>query len=172
MEVKKNLSLPSIISKIAAALVILTSVAGQQLVSFRSHARVRGLVRQAMAGDRTPSVEQEQERLLPPPPLKCPTEKLTSISGLVVNYSRQETRVYIRIRTSARTTQGFTLKLPKSHPAIDYFLFEGEPFKDVHWKLVEKSQSRLLPNMSATVWICDDGSMPLIDWRPSGLKKK
>jgi len=70
------------------------------------------------------------------------------------------------MRTDEATTESFTLRFRKTQEASRSFLMNGEGFKTGDWKLIERSRYRLRPRMRATVWVCDDGSTPIVDWRP------
>ena len=70
------------------------------------------------------------------------------------------------MRTDEATTESFTLRFRKTEDAAKWFLVMAEPFKQSDWALIERSRYRLRPNMRASVWVCDDGSTPIVDWRP------
>ena len=75
----------------------------------------------------------------------------------------------LRVRTDEETTENFTLRFPKTEDGSKHFLLKGEGFKPEDWGQIEVSRSRLKPKMRATVWVCDDGSTPIIEWRPAEL---
>jgi hypothetical protein len=70
------------------------------------------------------------------------------------------------MRTDEATTERFTFRVSDSENAAKGFLLRGDPFKESDWKLVELKKGRLRPKMRATVWVCDDNSTPVVDWRP------
>ena len=43
----------------------------------------------------------------------------------------------------------------------------GAEFKAEDWKRIEGRPGHLKPGMRAIVWVCDDGSTPVVDWRPA-----
>ncbi|MGE0130406.1 MAG: hypothetical protein AB7U82_20205 [Blastocatellales bacterium] len=106
------------------------------------------------------------QRIAPPSALKCSRNHLTSFMGRVTSYQRSQTRIFIRVRTDEQTTESFTLKFTKNDDPAKLFLMRGEEFKQSDWKLIEVSTGRLRKPMRAIVWVCDDGSNPVIDWRP------
>ncbi len=106
------------------------------------------------------------QRIRPPESLKCPRDHLTSFTGTVLSYSRSSARTEIRMRTDENTTERFVLHHPKSKDPSKFFLLRAVPFKQGDWSAIESATGRLLPNMRATVWVCDDGSNPIIDWQP------
>lgn len=112
-----------------------------------------------------PSMARAQ-RLMPPESVTCDPNHLTSFTGRVLWYQRGPGRVRLRMRTDEETTESFTLKFPKGEDAAKWFLLKGGPFKPGDWALIERRRYRLRPRMRATVWVCDDGSNPTIDWRP------
>ncbi len=106
------------------------------------------------------------QRAAPPSPLRCDRNHLTSFTGRVVSYRRQTGSIVLRVRTDEETTEDFSLRFDKSEDGSKHFLMRGQPFKPSDWALVEASRTRLRPKMRAIVWVCDDGSAPVIDWRP------
>ncbi len=111
-------------------------------------------------------VASSGQRLAPPSSLKCSRDHLTSFTGRILAYERGSSRIFIRVRTDEETTESFTLKLAKAEEAASHFLMRGETFKQGDWKLIEASPGKLHQPMRATIWVCDDGSTPVIDWRP------
>jgi hypothetical protein len=108
-----------------------------------------------------------QRRIRPPDSIKCDYNHLTSFTGRILYYERRPGRVSLRMRTDEATTENFTLRFRKTEDAAKWFLMKGELFKQSDWALIERSRYRLRPRIRATVWVCDDGSKPIIDWRPS-----
>lgn len=101
-----------------------------------------------------------------PDRVTCPRNNLTSFTGRVLSFSRTNVRTVIRMRTDEDTTEKFTLHHPKSNDAKKWFLLRGKPFEGSDWALIESARNRLWPNMRATVWVCDDGTSPIVDWQP------
>lgn len=112
------------------------------------------------------SAARAQGRLAPPESVKCDPNHLTSFTGKILSYSRRPGRVSLRVRTDEETTESFTLRFRKSEDAARWFLLRGEPFKRADWAVIERRRYQLRQPMRATVWVCDDGSNPMIDWRP------
>ncbi|MEP7271464.1 MAG: hypothetical protein ABI882_08150 [Acidobacteriota bacterium] len=115
------------------------------------------------------------QRAAPPSPLTCDRNHLTSFTGRVVSYRRQmgqmgqkgqNGRITLRVHTDDATTEDFSIRLGASEDGSKHFLMRGQPFKPSDWTLVEATRTRLRPKMRAIVWVCDDGSAPVIDWRP------
>ena len=106
------------------------------------------------------------EKLRWPDGVKCPRNHLTSFTGTILSYSRALGHTEIRMRTDEHTTEKFVLQHPKSEDPSLWFLLRGMPFKGPDWAAIESEKGRLRPNMRATVWVCDDGSNPIVDWRP------
>jgi hypothetical protein len=107
-----------------------------------------------------------QRRIRPPDGIKCDDNHLTSFTGKILSYKRMPGRVFLRMRTDEATTESFTLRFRRTDDAARWFLLMGEQFKQSDWSLIERSRYRLRPNMRATVWVCDDGTTPIVDWRP------
>jgi len=122
-------------------------------------------------GRRAPQPQPENQRtvgqrIAPPSSLKCSRDHLTSFMGRVIAYQRSPRRIFIRVRIDEETTESFTLKFTRNDDPARLFLLRGEEFKPGDLKLIEVSTGRLRKPMRAIVWVCDDGSNPVIDWRP------
>lgn len=113
------------------------------------------------------SMAQAQRRIMPPESITCDDNHLTSFTGKILSYQRRPGRVALRMRTDEATTESFVLSFRRTEDAAKWFLLMGEQFKASDWKLIERSRYRLRPNMRATVWVCDDHSTPIVDWRPN-----
>lgn len=116
----------------------------------------------------------QEGRLRPPTGLSCDRNHTTSFTGRITGYSRSTRRIFIRVRTDEQTTEQFTIPLGRGEDASKKFLFQGEAFKAVDWKKIEKGRGRLKPGMRAIIWACrddrDDFRAELIDWRPNENK--
>jgi len=113
----------------------------------------------------------QRGRIRPPDLIKCDLNHVTSFTGTILSYRRSASRLVLRVRTDEATTEEFTLKFARGADATKSFLLHGEEFKASDWSLIERSRYRLKrPGMRATVWVCDDGSNPTIDWRPREKK--
>lgn len=108
----------------------------------------------------------EGQRIAPASPLKCDRNHLTSFMGRVVAYKRDSSRITIRLRTDENTNERFEIKLGKGDSAEKHFLMRGESFQQHDWSAVEERRSVLKTGMRAIIWVCDDGTAPVIDWRP------
>ena len=113
------------------------------------------------------SPTRAQGRLRPPDSIRCDPNHLTSFTGRILSYQRRPGRIWIRMRTDEATTESFTLRFRRTEDAARWFLLMGELFKQSDWRLIERSRYGVRPNMRSSVWVCDDGSTPIIDWRPS-----
>jgi len=111
-----------------------------------------------------------QGRIRPPDAIKCDPNHLTSFTGTILSSRRSASRLWLRMRTDEATTESFTLKFARGVDATKSFLLHGEEFKGSDWQLIERSRYRLRPRLRATVWVCDDGANPTIDWRPREKK--
>ena len=107
-----------------------------------------------------------QGRLAPSKGVKCDPNHLTSFTGRILDYRRTPEKLSLRMHTDEETTESFTLRFRKTQSPATWFLINGEPFKASDWRLIERSRYHLRPRMRATVWVCDDGSKPIVDWRP------
>lgn len=106
------------------------------------------------------------QRLRPPASLKCSRDHLTSFQGRIIDYKRAKNSIFLNVRTDEETSENFTLKWEDPEKAEKWFLLRGEEFKADDWKLIETASGRLVDGTRIIVWVCDDGSKPVFDWRP------
>jgi hypothetical protein len=106
------------------------------------------------------------QRSRPPASLQCTRDHLTSFQGRILEYKRGPQDISIRVRTDEETTESFTLKWESSDKAESWLLLRGEGFKAEDWKQIESATGKLHEGMRVFVWVCDDGSKPVFDWRP------
>jgi hypothetical protein len=107
------------------------------------------------------------QRLRPPEKIRCSRDHLTSFSGAVLTFKRNNNETFLRIRTDEDTAETFTLKHLGKESAAEWFLLRGKAFESSDWKLIEIRRNKLHPRMRATVWACDDGTTPIVDWQPA-----
>jgi len=110
------------------------------------------------------------QRLRPPESITCSRDRLTAFQGRVVDYKRNKQDISIRVRTDEETTEAFTLKWTAPEQPEPWLLMRGEKFKSDDWKLVESAPGRLRDGVRIIVWVCGDGSKPILDWRPTNEK--
>jgi hypothetical protein len=108
----------------------------------------------------------ESQRVAPPSPIRCDRNHLTSFIGKVISYRRQPKRISLRVRTDDATTESFEFGFDKVEEVMGQFLLRAETFKASDWSTIEVSSGKLHPGMRVIVWVCDDGSKPVFDWRP------
>jgi len=106
------------------------------------------------------------QRLRPPASLKCTRDHLTAFQGRILSYTRGKQDISLRVRTDEETTESFSLKWTASEKPETWFLLRGEAFKTDDWKLIESATGKLRDDTRIIVWVCDDGSKPVFDWRP------
>ena len=114
-----------------------------------------------------PPLARESQRVAPPTALGCDRNHLTSFIGKVISYRRQPQKISLRVRTDDATTESFVLEFAKVEDATRQFLLDAETFKASDWTAIEVSSGKLRPGMRVIVWVCDDGSKPVFDWRPA-----
>jgi len=106
-------------------------------------------------------------RLAPPPAVTCDRNHLTSWTGLVTGYKRDEQSIWIEISTDEGTVEQTTIQHRGFQDASTHFLLWDEPFAPTEWTAIEATPGNLIDGMRATVWVCEDGKTPaMIDWRP------
>jgi hypothetical protein len=96
--------------------------------------------------------------------ITCPRDHLTSYTGLVTGYRRENGRTSLTIRTDWDTTERVELKHPGTDDPSRWFLLRGRPFTPDDWKEIEVERGRLKPKMRASAWVCDDGTNAILDW--------
>lgn len=129
----------------------------------------------AVAQGRDPRLQTsrgESQRIAPPEWIKCPRSHLTSYNGKVLAFRRQPGRTLIRVRTDWETTEQVVLHYVRNEPPIKWFRLNGRPFASDDWDLIESGKNELRPGMRANIWVCDDGSNPIVDWRPPAAEAR
>ena len=109
---------------------------------------------------------QRGGRLRPPEKIPCVREKLTSFTGKVQSYSRDEAHLALTVRTDEDTTEKLTLRYEKKDDPARWFLLWSEAFQPSDWAAIEAARGRLRAGMRATAWVCEGGGNPIIDWQP------
>lgn len=112
------------------------------------------------------SLNDSVQRLRPPESIKCSRDRLTAFQGNVIEYQRAKQDISLRVRTDEDTTERFSLKWAANEQPDTWLLTRGQAFKPEDWKLIESAPGNLLEGTRVIVWVCDDGSKPVIDWRP------
>ena len=109
---------------------------------------------------------ESSQRIRPPEKITCSRDHLTSFTGKVLSMKRQKGSTRMRMRTDEETSEQFTLRHASDNPS-QYFLMWGENFAENDWKRIEAGKNQLRPNLRATVWVCDNGENPVVDWQPA-----
>ncbi len=109
---------------------------------------------------------ESAQRIRPPEKITCSRNLLTSYTGRVLSMKRQKGSTRIRMRTDEETSEQFTLRHTTDNPS-EFFLLWGERFSESDWKRIETGRNQLRPDLRATVWICDNGENPVVDWQPA-----
>lgn len=107
-----------------------------------------------------------QGRLAAPAAPACSRDHLTSFTGVVSGYRRTPTELRLTVKTDEATTEKIVLKYQRDEDVARWFLFGRERFEEKHWREIERAPGRLKAGARATVWVCDDGSQPVVDWEP------
>jgi len=106
-------------------------------------------------------------RIAPPSVISCDHDQLTSWTGAVSGYRREENSTWIEISTDEQTVEQTAVPNDGSADAYAHYLLWGEPFKKSDWPAIETSPGKLISGMRATAWVCLDGKTPpVIDWQP------
>jgi hypothetical protein len=105
-------------------------------------------------------------RLRPPDSIECSRDKLTSFTGVVRQWSRAPKRIRLRVDTDEETRERFELLIKKGEDITRRFLIRGGKFGQESWKEIEAAPGKLRPGVRATVWVCEGGSNPVVDFHP------
>jgi hypothetical protein len=70
------------------------------------------------------------------------------------------------MRTDEQTSEHFVLRHGQAKDPSRWFLLWGNAFGADDWKVIEEAPGRLRRNMRATVWVCEGGNNPIVDWQP------
>lgn len=106
-------------------------------------------------------------RLRPPATLACDRNHLTSYTGAVSGYRRDAEQTWLEISTDEDTVEAVTVAHAGQADASAHYLLRGETFTANDWPAIEAGKGKLIEDMRATAWVCDDGvTAPVIDWQP------
>ena len=108
-------------------------------------------------------------RLRPPATLACDRNHLTSYTGAVSGYRREADQTWLEISTDEDTVEAVTVEHAGQPDASAHYLLHGKAFTGNDWTAIEATKGKLVDDMRATAWVCDDGvTAPVIDWQPPG----
>jgi hypothetical protein len=108
-------------------------------------------------------------RLRPPATLACDRNHLTSFTGEVSGYRREADQTWLEISTDEDTVEAITVAHAGQADASAHYLLQGNAFGAGDWARIEAAPGKLIADMRATAWVCDDGvTPPVIDWQPPG----
>jgi hypothetical protein len=107
------------------------------------------------------------QRPRPPASLTCTRDHLTAYQGRVLDYKRGPQEITVRILTDEDTNESVSLKWTAAEKPETWLLLRGAPFKSDDWKLIESGPGKLNDGMQIIAWVCDNGSKPVLDWRPA-----
>lgn len=106
-------------------------------------------------------------RLRPPTTLACDRNHLTSYTGAVSGYRRGADQTWLEISTDEDTVEAVTVEHAGQPDASAHYLLRGQAFTANDWTAIEATKGKLVDDMRATAWVCDDGvTAPIIDWQP------
>ena len=104
-------------------------------------------------------------RPTPPPAVTCAPDHLTVFRGRPVQWSRAVGQSTMTIASDSGTTEIVVLKHPDTDDGSQYFLLDTKPFKPTDWTRIEEKPGTLRRDLRVSVWACDDGRQPMIDWQ-------
>ena len=108
------------------------------------------------------------DRLRVPSYLTCERNLVTSWTGTVTHYEREQGKLVIEMVTDADTFEQLTLELPTKSELQQHFYLDNQPFEDKNWYWLEVKEGELAASRSATVWLClDNKTKPVINWIPN-----
>jgi len=107
-----------------------------------------------------------RQRIAVPLEIPCPRNNLTLYNGEVLFLSRGKGITIIRIRTEYETTEQVTIAHAKANTPLPWFRLYGKPFGQSAWSLIESRRNHIKKGMKANIWVCNDGSNPIVDWQP------
>ena len=106
-------------------------------------------------------------RLSPPDTITCDRNQLTSYTGEVTGYRREEHASWLEISTDEGTIEQVSIDHDEAADATAHYLLWSDPFPSMDWDAIETTPGKLIQNMRATAWICQDGTAaPVVDWKP------
>jgi hypothetical protein len=106
-------------------------------------------------------------RIASPAVISCDRNQLTSWTGAVSGYRRQDKSTWLEISTDEQTVEQTTIEHDGAADASAHYLLRSEPFTQADWPAIETAPGKLIDGVRATAWICLDGrTPPVIDWQP------
>lgn len=105
----------------------------------------------------------DSARQRPPASFSCPTNNLTSYTGVVLRCTRGAGKTTLRIRTDWDTTEDVTLAHPGTDDPSPLFQMNGAPFIAADWARIEQRPGVLRDGTRAAAWVCSDGQV-MVDW--------
>ena len=93
-------------------------------------------------------------------------DHLTSYTGKVLSMKQQRGSTRIWMRTDEETSEQFTLRDATDNP-LEYFFGVERKLQGSNWKQIETGKNQLRPDLLATVWVCENGGNPIMDWQPA-----
>ena len=107
----------------------------------------------------------QADRLMVPSYLTCPRDFVTSWTGEVYDYKRQDASIQFKIATDADTTESLSLTMANLLQLENQFFYQNRPFKPDLWPVLEEAPGKLAMPRKATVWVClKDDIKPVINW--------
>ena len=70
------------------------------------------------------------------------------------------------MQTDEETSEQFTLCDATDNPS-EYFFVVGKSFSGSNWTQIETGKNQLRPDLPSTVWVCENGGHPIVDWQPA-----
>jgi hypothetical protein len=108
-------------------------------------------------------------RLRPPEAITCDRNHLTSWSGVVSGYRRENKQTWLQVNTDEDTVEQIMLDHHGEKDASAYYLIGQQKFTKKDWPKIERFKGMLITGTRAVVWVCDDGkTAPVVDWQPQG----
>ena len=96
---------------------------------------------------------------------ECDRNQVTSWTGKIGSYWRDNGELSFTLLTDADTHQRLQLKFDTQQQLITHFYIDNRAFEALDWPSLEPSAGKLKPNQRATVWLCLDNSvLPVINW--------
>ena len=126
-----------------------------------------GVIFEVGAKNTTRESSPNRGRTAAPADIACDRNDLTSLSGEVREYSRDEGELKFVISTDWDTNEPLVLSMLDSSVPSPSFRINGQAFSKDDWQLIENNVGEVNAGMRVNVWVCNDGKTPpLVDWQP------
>lgn len=113
-----------------------------------------------------------ERRLRVPNYFHCERNYVTSWTGKVTGYQRDDKTLSLTMFTDADTTENIQFHFNSPNELLTRLYLKGKAFTADSWQQIESAHGLLKDNMKLTVWLCaDNNTQAIINWQPGNNLK-